>query len=105
LTSLFMKGQGCLPFFFFIPTYVHPCTKEADDLRILLRSLKCSFSTLLWIHLATDVRFHHPDDGGSTHPWNVDLLRDYTALYPRRLSSSYYFLMFCTLSIVCFLKS
>jgi hypothetical protein len=30
------------------------------------------------------------DDGDSTHPWNVGLLlRDYTMLYPRRLSSSY----------------
>jgi hypothetical protein len=33
---------------------------------------------------------HHPDDGGSTHLWNVGLLlRDYTALYLRRLLSSY----------------
>jgi hypothetical protein len=32
---------------------------------------------------------HRPVDGGSTHLWNVGLLqRDYTALYPRRLSSS-----------------
>jgi hypothetical protein len=30
----------------------------------------------------------HPNDGGSTHLWNVGLLRDCTALYPRRLSSS-----------------
>jgi hypothetical protein len=30
-----------------------------------------------------------PDDGGSTHHWNVNLLQqDFTALYPRRLSSS-----------------
>jgi hypothetical protein len=29
---------------------------------------------------------HCPDDGGSTHLWNVSLIRrDYTALYPRRL--------------------
>jgi hypothetical protein len=26
-----------------------------------------------------------PDDGSSTHLWNVDLLRDYTELHPRRL--------------------
>jgi hypothetical protein len=33
---------------------------------------------------------HHPDDGRSTRVWNVgQLQRDYTALYPRRLSSSY----------------
>jgi hypothetical protein len=32
---------------------------------------------------------HHPIDGGSTYLWNVGLLRDYTALYPRKLSSSY----------------
>jgi hypothetical protein len=33
---------------------------------------------------------HRPNDGGSKHLWNVGLLqRDYTALYPRRLSSSY----------------
>jgi hypothetical protein len=35
---------------------------------------------------------HHlrgwPDDVGSTHLWNVGLLRDYTVLYPRRLWSS-----------------
>jgi hypothetical protein len=32
----------------------------------------------------------HPDDGGSSNLWNVGLLqRDYTALHPRRLSSSY----------------
>jgi hypothetical protein len=32
---------------------------------------------------------HCPDDGGSTYLWKVGLLeRDYTALYPRRLSSS-----------------
>jgi hypothetical protein len=31
-----------------------------------------------------------PDDGGSTHYKNIGLLkRDYTALYPRRLSSPY----------------
>jgi hypothetical protein len=29
---------------------------------------------------------HHPDDGGSTHLINVDLLQqDYTVLYPRKL--------------------
>jgi hypothetical protein len=29
---------------------------------------------------------HRPDDGGSTHLWNVgQLQRDYTALHPRRL--------------------
>jgi hypothetical protein len=29
---------------------------------------------------------HRPDDGGSTHLWNVGLLkRDYTVLHPRRL--------------------
>jgi hypothetical protein len=29
---------------------------------------------------------HHPDDGGSTHIWNVSLFQwDYTALYPGRL--------------------
>jgi hypothetical protein len=33
---------------------------------------------------------HRPDDGGSTHLWNVGLLqREYTELYPRKLSSSY----------------
>jgi hypothetical protein len=32
---------------------------------------------------------NHPEEGGSTHLWIVGLLqRDYTALYPRRLSSS-----------------
>jgi hypothetical protein len=29
---------------------------------------------------------NHPDDEGSTHLWHVSLLRDCTALYPRRLS-------------------
>jgi hypothetical protein len=34
--------------------------------------------------------FHHPDDGGSTRLRNVGLLLpDYTALYPRKLSSTY----------------
>jgi hypothetical protein len=36
-------------------------------------------------HLCDD----HSDDVGSTHLWNVGLLRNYTALYPIRLSSSY----------------
>jgi hypothetical protein len=32
---------------------------------------------------------NHPDDGRSTHVWNIGLLqRDYTVLCPRRLSSS-----------------
>jgi hypothetical protein len=31
---------------------------------------------------------HKRNDGGSTLLWNVGLFRDYTALYPRRLSSS-----------------
>jgi hypothetical protein len=38
------------------------------------------------------VRFvhHHPDDGDSTHLWNVGILqRHYTAPYTRRLSSSH----------------
>jgi hypothetical protein len=30
-------------------------------------------------------RTHHPDDGGSINLLYVDLLRDYTALYPSRL--------------------
>jgi hypothetical protein len=34
-------------------------------------------------------RLIHRPDGGSTHIWNVDLLRDYTARYPRRLSYSH----------------
>jgi len=46
--------------------------------------------------LAVDRRFrganclyHSPDEGGSTHHWNVCILqRDNTALYPRRLLSS-----------------
>jgi hypothetical protein len=29
---------------------------------------------------------HRPDDGSSTHFWNVGLHRDHSALYPRRLS-------------------
>jgi hypothetical protein len=32
---------------------------------------------------------HQGDNGGSTYLWNVGLLRDYTALHPRRLKSSY----------------
>jgi hypothetical protein len=28
-----------------------------------------------------------PDDGGSTHLWNVNLQRDYTEIFPKRLSS------------------
>jgi hypothetical protein len=32
---------------------------------------------------------HRPEDGGSTHLWNVGILPDYTALYPRRLPSPY----------------
>jgi hypothetical protein len=33
----------------------------------------------------------YPDDGSSTHLWNVGLLlRDYMALYPTRLSSSFH---------------
>jgi hypothetical protein len=43
--------------------------------------------TLIW----TWTRLTHcPDDGGSTHLWNVGLLqRDYTTQYTRRLSPSY----------------
>jgi hypothetical protein len=32
---------------------------------------------------------YYPDDGGSTYLWNFGLLWEYTALYPRRLYSSY----------------
>jgi hypothetical protein len=33
---------------------------------------------------------HHPDDGGNMHLWNISQLqRDYTALHPRRLLTSY----------------
>jgi hypothetical protein len=43
--------------------------------------------------LTTECSFNkanRPDDAGSKHLWNVcQLLRDYTAQYPRRLSSSY----------------
>jgi hypothetical protein len=39
---------------------------------------------------AADSHHHHPGKGCCTHLWNVGLLhRDYTALYHRRLSSSY----------------
>jgi hypothetical protein len=51
------------------------------------------WDTTLCDLLGIDRRFrgviHNLDDGGSTHLWNVDLFRDCTALYPRRLSSSY----------------
>jgi hypothetical protein len=34
----------------------------------------------------TSTIIYDPDDGGSTHLWNVGLLQqDYTAKYPRRL--------------------
>jgi hypothetical protein len=33
-------------------------------------------------------KIHRLDNGGSTNLWNVGLLRVYTALYPRKLSSS-----------------
>jgi hypothetical protein len=36
---------------------------------------------------------HHPDDGGSTHLWNVGQhLLDYTAVHPRRLKTSWIWL-------------
>jgi hypothetical protein len=44
-----------------------------------------------WLTKPVCSSHHHPDDKGSRpmHPWNVGLLqRYYTALYPRRLSSS-----------------
>jgi hypothetical protein len=45
------------------------------------------FRDVYWLHYQGNER---PDDGGSTHLWNVGLLRrDYAALYPIRLSSSY----------------
>jgi hypothetical protein len=50
---------------------------------------------------------HRPDGGGSTRLWNVSLIqREYTALFPRRLSSSYpiaraYFMLFVLLSDLC----
>jgi hypothetical protein len=41
-------------------------------------------------HLLLSLAVNHPDDGGSKHLWNDGLLeREYTALYLRRLSSSY----------------
>jgi hypothetical protein len=54
--------------------YIAPCNLVEVDRR---------FRGANWLH------HHLPDDGGSTHLWNVGLLLDYTALYPRRLSSSY----------------
>jgi hypothetical protein len=51
--------------------HVAPCSPVGEDRRF--RGLRDS-----------------PDDGGSTHLWNVGLLkRDYKALHPRRLSFSY----------------
>jgi hypothetical protein len=46
--------------------------------------INLEFAKKTWKHI------HHPDDGGSTHLWNVGLLQQYyTALYPIRLSSSW----------------
>jgi hypothetical protein len=36
-----------------------------------------------------DYTLYNRNDGGSTHLWNVGLLRDCTALYLRKISSSY----------------
>jgi hypothetical protein len=41
-----------------------------------------------------------PDDGGSTHLWNVVLLRDYTAQYSRGLSFSKIFLVIIIIIII-----
>jgi hypothetical protein len=44
----------------------------------------------LYFRGAYCLHYRSSDDGDSTHLWNVCLLqRDYTALYPRKLSSSY----------------
>jgi hypothetical protein len=39
----------------------------------------------LGINIAIVRAMNHPDNGGSTHLWNVGLLTDYTALCPGRL--------------------
>jgi hypothetical protein len=48
-----------------------------------------SSSSKLRVHPVAMLWDHCPDDEGSTHLWNVGLLQQhYTALHPRRLSSS-----------------
>jgi hypothetical protein len=47
--------------------------------------VECCFRDAYCLHHQGD----NPHYGGSRHLWNVGLLRDYTALYPRMLSSSY----------------
>jgi hypothetical protein len=61
---------------------------EIDTSRIQMWNV--TFQALTAVSMKMRSRLnHHPVDGYSTHLWNVGLLqRDYTVLYPRRLSSS-----------------
>jgi hypothetical protein len=64
---------------------------------ILMLKMTAFWNTALYSLVEIDQHFrnvcclHHEGTGGaSTHPWNIGLIqRDYTALYPGRLSSKY----------------
>jgi hypothetical protein len=75
---------------FYIKTKSHP--SKRCDFWLFKTINRWSPNQVVISHntIANDTQFISPDDGGCTHLWNVSLLlRDYTAPYPRRLSSSY----------------
>jgi hypothetical protein len=60
-------------------------------LRAFYNVVPCSFVGVDRHFRIANCLHHHPDDGGSTSVWNVGLLqREYTALYPWKLSSLIY---------------
>jgi hypothetical protein len=89
------------------PLFLHVRHTSPNELTAVLTSPKislphipsphCSHQDCSWSDRFLDFQsifrkrlIHRPDDGGSTHLRNVDFLpRNYTALYLRKLSSSY----------------
>jgi hypothetical protein len=63
-------------------------TTSQNTLNFILATVKIwkKFMGRLLYAAFDDANPYRPDDGGSTHLWNVgQLQRDYTALQPRRL--------------------
>jgi hypothetical protein len=99
-----IRLQWCrlIKYTYFPVSVIH--TKEAEDRKVKKKQVgyKPNHRVCLWdialCSLGADRRFrgayclYHQSDDGIRHLWNVGIFqRDYTKLYPRRLSSSEFF--------------
>jgi hypothetical protein len=74
-------------------------TAASMKTRVFWKIVPCSLAEVDWrfeVRTAAIIRATY--DGSSTQLWNVGLLRDYTALYPRLLSCSEVFNVTCLLT-------